>query len=170
MLRECIERCPDDLWTASNPESPASHRDDNPEWNGVERPFWRIAFHDIYFTHLYLGRSASAFEAPPSSFAVSIRADFAPMWCPPWSLEPYELPSETPPCLRPELLEYLDYVDSLVDPTVDALDLESPSSGFEWYPQETKLSHVLLNLRHLQGHVGQLSELLMLQGIDVSWQ
>jgi hypothetical protein len=32
-----------------------------------------------------------------------------------------------------------------------------------------KLSHQILNLRHLQGHVGQLSELLMARGIDIDW-
>jgi hypothetical protein len=26
-----------------------------------------------------------------------------------------------------------------------------------------------MNLRHLQGHVGQLSELLMAKGIDTDW-
>jgi hypothetical protein len=33
----------------------------------------------------------------------------------------------------------------------------------------SKLSHELMNLRHIQGHVGQLSELLMVAGIDTRW-
>jgi hypothetical protein len=33
----------------------------------------------------------------------------------------------------------------------------------------SKLSHELMNLRHTQGHVGQLSELLMARGIDTGW-
>ena len=33
----------------------------------------------------------------------------------------------------------------------------------------SKLSHELMNLRHTQGHVGQLSELLMARGIDTDW-
>ncbi len=49
------------------------------------------------------------------------------------------------------------------------MDLDSDSTGFSWYPNMTKLSHELMNLRHIQGHVGQLSELLMARGIDVNW-
>jgi len=33
----------------------------------------------------------------------------------------------------------------------------------------SKLSHQIMNLRHIQGHVGQLSELLMAKGIDTDW-
>jgi hypothetical protein len=33
----------------------------------------------------------------------------------------------------------------------------------------TKLSHQIMNVRHIQGHVGQLSELLMQRGIDTDW-
>ena len=38
-----------------------------------------------------------------------------------------------------------------------------------WYPGMAKLSHELMNLRHLQGHVGQLSELLLARGIETDW-
>jgi len=41
-------------------------------------------------------------------------------------------------------------------------------SGFSWY-SIPKLDHQLLNLRHLQGHVGQLSELVMATGADLTW-
>lgn len=33
----------------------------------------------------------------------------------------------------------------------------------------SKLSHELMSLRHIQGHVGQLSELLMRDDIDTDW-
>lgn len=170
MLADCIRRCPDDLWVAPNPPTPVIASPDNPEWNGVERPFWRIAFHNIYFTHLYLGQSEAAFIPPHEALAVRSRPDFQDMWHAPWALEPYELAPEAPPAVRADLLDYLAYVDGLVDRTVDGLDLEDPASGFELYPGFTKLGHQLLNLRHLMGHVGQLSELLMLRGIDVEWR
>ena len=60
-------------------------------------------------------------------------------------------------------------MDSILDPTVDALDLEAQETGIPWYKDMSKLSHELLTLRHLQGHVGQLSELLMARGIDTDW-
>ena len=66
-------------------------------------------------------------------------------------------------------MEYLRFVDELVDPTTDQLDLDSDESGFSWYEDISKLSHELMNLRHVQGHVGQLSELLMARGIDTYW-
>jgi hypothetical protein len=170
MLGECIRRCPEDLWLAPNPPEQIATDPDNPEWNGIERPFWRIAFHNAYFTHLYLGQNEAAFMPPPEHLAVKKRGDFDAMWSAPWSLEPYELVAGARAISRKDLAEYLAFVDALVDPTVDGLDLDHPESGFELYPGLTKLGHQLLNLRHLMGHVGQLSELLMLRGIDIEWQ
>jgi hypothetical protein len=169
MLAECVELCPEDLWDSPNLADPPGDRSDNALWGGVERPFWRIAFHDAYFTHLYLGQGESAFQLPPPESAVVRRQDFNRMWQPPWDLEPYELQQGTAPCLQSEILDYISFVDRLIDRTVDSLDLESRESGFTWYPGITKISHQLLNLRHLQGHVGQLSELLMQRSIDVGW-
>jgi len=168
MLMQCIERCPADLWEAPNPpDAGAQERD--PDWNGVERPFWRIAFHDVYFTHLYLSQDEASFQPPPSGSSLLQRDDFAPMWADPSALEPYELAAGVPACRPSELIAYLVFVDGLVDSAIDAMDLESPSSGFRWYPKESKFEHQLLNLRHLQGHVGQLSELQMLRGVNVEW-
>src|SRR5437016_11355850 len=38
MLRDTIERCPDALWTSGD----------------YLNPFWRIAYHALYYTHFYL--------------------------------------------------------------------------------------------------------------------
>jgi hypothetical protein len=84
-------------------------------------------------------------------------------------VEPYELAEGARPLTQQEVLEYIVYVRSLVDATVDKLDLESQETGFSWYPNMSKLSHQLMNLRHIQGHVGQLSERLMASGIDTGW-
>ncbi len=152
MLAECVEKCPDDLWT--------SHTDMRPFW----RAFWRIAFHAAYFTHLYLGQSEDVYQLWPD------RPEGCPeLWQKPFRLEPYELPEDFPPYTKEQVLDYLAYIDSLIDPTVDALDLEAPETGIGWYKGMSKLSHELMNLRHLQGHIGQLSELLMARGIDTDW-
>ena len=87
----------------------------------------------------------------------------------PLEVEPYELPSSATPLSQHDILDYVTYLRSLIDETVDNLDLEIKETGFPWYPNMTKRSHQLMNLRHLQGHVGQLSELLMAQGIDIDW-
>src|SRR5580658_6594217 len=46
MLRQCVERCPADVWTSG------TH----------PRTFWRIAYHAIFYTHLYLGQNEQAFR------------------------------------------------------------------------------------------------------------
>ncbi len=148
MLRECIEVCPEDLWTAG------TH----------PRTYYRIAFHAVFFTHLYLGQNEDSFQPWPER-----KEGFEGMWQKPWELEPYELPEDAEVYGREELVRYIDHVDALIDSTVDSLDLDTDESGFAWYPKTSKLSHQLLNLRHVQGHVGQLSELLMARGIEIRW-
>jgi hypothetical protein len=141
MLRQTIEQCPDDLWLAG--EHP--------------RNTWRIAYHAVFYTHLYLQTSEEAFR-PWDKHRPQIRI----LWDDP------EIPTVEPPYSKEETLAYLDTVDAGVDGWVDAIDLESPDSGFSWY-SIPKLDHQLLNLRHLQGHVGQLSELVMARGADLDW-
>ena len=148
MLADCIERCPDDLWTAGEPP----------------RTFWRVAFHAAYFTQLYLGQNEAAFE-PWTGHREDVGAQVNPTA----DVEPYELAEETEPYSRERMLGYVAFIRSRVDAIVDALDLDTPQSGFPNYPKLGKLSHELLTLRHLQGHVGQLSERLMAQGIDTDW-
>lgn len=146
MLAECVEKCPDDLWLAGQPP----------------RMFWRIAFYAAFFTHLYMGQGREAFQSWPGR-----RAGIHPrLWDEPHEGEP---PGEAGIYQRNEILAYLRFVDGLVDPTVNQLDLDADETGFSWYPTMSKLSHQLMNLRHIQGHVGQLSELLMARGIDTGW-
>lgn len=161
MLADCVENCPDELWASSNPCI-----DDE---RAIDRSFWRIAFHAAYFTHLYLGQNEAAFRPPPPDLAVRKRGDADAFWRAPWDMEPYDLPGDALPSSRSDIIEYIDFVDGLVDSTVDGLDLDSEDSGFSWYKKISKLSHELLNLRHIQGHVGQLSELLLARGIDTRW-
>ena len=167
MLRECIEICPGDLWGAPNP-AVAPTEGTRVLYSAIaERPFWRIAFHNAFFTHLYLGQNESSFQVPPPSLGVRTRKDFELMWEPPWSVEPYDLPTGAEPISKSDLVAYVAYIGGLVDSTVDALDLDSSDSGFPWYKSTTKLSHELMNIRHFKVHVGQLSELLMMRGIDI---
>jgi hypothetical protein len=149
MLAECVGKCPEERWLAG--EHP--------------RTFWRIAFHAAFYTHLYLGQDEAAFQPWPGR-----REGIHPrLWDEPAEVEPYELPEGAEVYRKDEILAYLRFVDRLVNPTVDRLDLDSEETGFSWYRKMSKLSHQLMNLRHLQGHVGQLSELLMAQGIDTDW-
>ena len=148
MLAECITLCPDYMWRQTIPP----------------RSFWRIALHAAYYTHLYLGQNEDAYEPWPGR-----PAGYEALWQKPWDVEPYELPDNFPPYTKAQVLDYIAYITAITDRTVDSLDLAADETGISWYPNMSKLSHQLLNLRHLQGHVGQLSELLMARNIETKW-
>lgn len=139
MLQNCVELCPDDLWVGGR----------------HPRNFWRIAFHAVFYAHLYLGQNEASFQP-----YLRHLPDAKELWENPEVVVPYQ---------REEILDYIHWLDSTVEATIDGLDLESNDSGFDWYPNFPKLDHEMLNIRHLQGHVGQLSELLMAHGIDSEW-
>lgn len=139
MLRECVEKCPEDLWLAG------TH----------PRNTWRIAFHATYFTHLYLGKDQKSFVKWKKG-----KVRTADLWGNPPAVPPYS---------RAEVLDYIDLVVGLVDSSLDAMDLDATPCGFSYYPALPKLDHQILNIRHLGGHVGQLSELLMARGVYVTW-
>ena len=92
-----------------------------------------------YFTHLYLGRSEDVYQPWPD------RPKGCPeLWQKPFGLEPYELPEDFSPYTKKQVLDYLAYIDSLVDPTVGTLDLEAQDTGISWYKNMGKLSHELM--------------------------
>lgn len=145
MLRECVELCPDDLWAA------------------VEKPprtFWRIAYHTAFYTHLYLSPSYEEFKVWDRHVEHAVMT---------FAEEGDELPPEGTVYTRGDLVEYIDLLSGRMDETLDSLDLDSPESGFDWYPNFPKIDHVLLTLRHLGVHVGQLQEILFARDLDPDW-
>ncbi len=140
MLRAAIRRCPDDLWASSD---------------GHANPFWRIAYHTLYYTHLYLQPNNRAF-------------------CP-WEhhqrgIQRMDRPLKTwRPYTQAEVLGYLSICGSVVDDAVDALDLNDPQSGFSWY-KVPKMEHQIVNIRHIQYHQAQLADRLRVAtGAGVNW-
>lgn len=146
MLRECVELCPDDLWAATVDKPP--------------RTFWRIAYHTAFYTHLYLSASVEEFRAWDRHVRHAVMT---------FAEEGDELPPEGTVYTRGDLLEYIDILSERMSEVIDSLDLDFPESGFDWYQNFPKIDHVLLTLRHLGVHVGQLQELLFAQGIDPDW-
>ncbi len=142
MLRQAFERCPEEVWTSgAHPRHP-----------------WRIAYHALFYTHLYLMTHEAAFQAfgnhrPSARVLWDDDDEDTPV------LEPYTIS---------ESLAYADHLDANLDAWVDAIDLDSRESGFSWY-SIPKLDHQILNIRHLQGHVGQLSEHLFAANVDLDW-
>lgn len=139
MLRQAISKCPDSLWDA-------------PEYKNA---FWRVAYHALFFTHLYLQASLD---------------DFAP-WVK--HKEDYEalarqLPQDGEPYTKGEILEYCEVCGEQVEERVASLEPDAPS-GFHWLPF-SKLELQFYNIRHLQQHTGELGERLGARGdIKVGW-
>jgi hypothetical protein len=149
MLREAIERCPDDVWLSTQ------HRN----------AFWQIAYHTLYFTHLYLQSDQSAFRPWAEHQSKNQNPDGIAGPPEPGS----NLPLVPEPYTRTQALAYWDICDQMVDGAVDALDLQSPQSGFPWY-RISKLEHQLVNLRHLQHHAAQLADRLRAErDIGIQW-
>jgi hypothetical protein len=139
MLRQTIETCPDTLWNSGTPP----------------RQFWRLAYHTLYYTHLYLELKAENFQQ--------------------WVKHRDEVESDqerekldATPYSRAELLEYWDIVDGRVDAQIDAMDLTAPECGIPWYKMP-KLDHQIMNIRHIQEHAGQLRDRLLEAEVDQRW-
>ena len=145
MLREAIERCPDDLWTAE----------------GYENATWHVAYHAAFYGHLYLMPDEEAFTPWERH-----REQYEFLGSLPWP--PHDPPAIGEPYTREDVLAYVDHVDGLVNATIDATDLSAEACGFWWY-ELPKLDHLILSIRHVQHHAGQLAERVRRhagQGVD----
>ena len=139
MLRQTVEQFPEELW-ASDEHANAP---------------WQLAYHALFFTHLYLQPAVSDFR-PWAGHQTGVQHEDG-------IAGPADPDSDLPlipePYSKDQVLAYLGFCDELVDGAVDGLDLLSPESGFHWYPIP-KLEHQLVNLRHLAHHAGQLADRL----------
>ena len=130
MLRAAIKRCPDDLWIGSD-----SHAN----------PIWRIVYHTLYYTHLYLQPNNWTFR--------------------PWAhhqqgIQRMNEPLKTGrPYTKTEMPAYWSICEAMIDDAVDALDLCDPQSGFSWY-KVPKMELQIINVRHIQYHQAQLADRL----------
>jgi hypothetical protein len=136
MLEQAIAKCPESSW------------DDR----AYRNQFWHIAYHVLFYTHLYLQPT---------------REDFVP-----WEKHRDGLESLGPesgePYARDEILAYYALCREQVKDQVAALDLEA-GSGFFWLPMN-KLELQFYNVRHLQHHTGELCERLGARGaVEVDW-
>jgi hypothetical protein len=138
MLQQAVERCPESLW-----DSPAD-----------ANKSWRLAYHVLFFTHLYLQKTID---------------DFQP-WEKHWpKAEEMGKDAEPGPAYsKTDILDFLDFCRSEAVEASALLDPQSPS-GFYWLPF-SKLELQFYNIRHLQQHTGELMERLGARaGISCDW-
>lgn len=139
MLKQAILACPESLW-----RNPADHN-----------KFSQVAYHALFYTHLYLLESESAFQF--------------------WSghREEYRLSGDEPTAssetaAKATVLEYLAFCQDTVIAQVSTMTLDAPS-GFDWLPFN-KFELQLYSIRHIQHHVGELMERLGSRaGIELDW-
>ncbi|MDO8677896.1 MAG: hypothetical protein Q7R30_04935 [Acidobacteriota bacterium] len=150
MLKDAIEKCPDDVWF-----------DDR-----VTNRYWQIAYHVLYYAHLYLhpdeksvrewAGHQSQVQYPSGLTNPRLEVDKS-------------LPRFATPYSKAQVLEFWDICDGLVDGAIDSFDLDSPECGFWWYKMG-KLEHQFINIRHIQHHAAQLADRLRVsQDVGVPW-
>ncbi|MHB1341321.1 MAG: nuclear transport factor 2 family protein [Coriobacteriia bacterium] len=156
MLREAIERCPKSLWSDAA---------------GV--PFWRVAYHTLYYTHLYLQPTERDFAPWERHQTYLQHLDDVPG---PAELDEFlELAGRPPqtgvPYTQADLLGYWALCDGMVDDLVAATDLTAPVTGFAWHtPQRPKVEQHLNSIRHIQHHASLLGARLQAAGGEaVAW-
>ncbi len=146
MLKQAVVRCPPELW------------DDAQDRNR----FWHVAYHALFYTHLYLHPRGEVFQPWPLH-----RVDYEFLGPKPWP--PHELPTIGEPYTPGEVLAFLEVCQAFAAQQTAALDLEGPS-GFSWLPFN-KLELQIYNIRHLQQHTGELMERLGSRAqINVDWK
>ena len=136
MLRETIERSPDDVWFSKEHVN----------------SFWQIAYHALFFAHLYIQPNEGAF-CPWEHHQSDVQNPDGIAGPP----DPNSgLPLIPRPYTKSEVLAYWSVCEQMVDSAVDALNLHSPDSGFSWY-KVPKLEHQIINIRHIQLGAAQLA-------------
>jgi hypothetical protein len=135
MLKQTIVKCPDSIWNDPSDKT----------------RFWHIAYHALFYTHLYLQDSEQAFTPWTKH-----RQEYQYIGQVPWP--PHSAPKIGEPYDKETVLEYLAFCQQHVVERVPQLDLEA-ASGFDWLPFG-KLELQFYTIRHVQQHTGELMERL----------
>ena len=137
MLRQAIVLCPDESWSSTEHVTST----------------WQIAYHTLFFTHLYLQPDEAAFR-PWTHHQADVQYPDGIAGPPdPNSSRPL-IPN---PYTKTDVLEYWETCDQMIDAGVDALDILAPESGFSWY-RVSKLEHQIINIRHIQHGAAQIAD------------
>ena len=145
MLKQTITKCPPYIWNDPSDKT----------------KFWHIAYHALFYTHLYLQASEQEFHPWDKH-----RKDYQFMG--PLPFPPHHMPEIGEAYTKEDVLAYLDVCQQQVDEQTRRLKLDA-ESGFAWLPF-SKLELQFYTIRHLQQHTGELMERLGTRAnIDVAW-
>ncbi|MDE0200682.1 MAG: DinB family protein [Caldilineaceae bacterium] len=145
MMEQTVTSCPEELWNVP----------------GEANPFWRVAYHALFYVDLYMQPSEDEMKLWGNA-----RDGYQFLGPTPWP--PHEQPQADQPYSPEEILAYIEHLRSFVVSTVPTVDLSAPS-GFHWLPFD-KLELQIYNIRHLQQHIGDLSTILLTQANrEIDW-
>jgi hypothetical protein len=145
MLAQVIKKCPPELWDREEDKN----------------RFWHLAYHALFYTHLYLSPSDEEFIPWEKH-----RQEYNFMGSLPWP--PHDVPKIGEPYTKNEVQEYLEFLRAKLDGLVNAADLHA-ESGFHWLPF-SKLELQFYNIRHLMQHTGELAERLgSVARMEIDW-
>lgn len=145
MLKQAIVRCPDSLWDAAEDKN----------------KFWHVAYHTLFYTHLYLQENEKAFIPWDRH-----RDEY--QFLGPIPFPPHNMPNIGESYTKDDVLTYLSFVQKQVEELVPSINPEA-ESGFFWL-SFNKLELQLYNIRHIQQHTGELYERLGVRaGAELDW-
>lgn len=115
---------------------------------------WQVVYHALFFTDLYL----------------HTHLDERKLWKGHrGGYQDLENQSKLEPYSRAEVLEFLSDIEKRLEGALERIDLTSAESGFHWY-KVNKLEHQMVNIKHLQQHLGQLQDRIRNeQGEGIGW-
>ena len=144
MLNNCINLCPDEFWA-----------DDN---KGT--PFWRIAYHTLFYTDFYLSDGPQNFRPWENHLATyNALGEFTPDG---------QKVIITTVYVKEQLKAYLTQLTEALPNRINEETLTSPC-GFAWVRKSNLGLHLYI-IRHIQHHTGQLVERLHGYGIKgIAW-
>jgi hypothetical protein len=144
MLMDVMEKCPDDLWEDSTYDS----------------AYWRIVYHTLFFTALYISKNEEKFV--PWTKHIKDYNDLGPLSDDNKPIVLNEIFSKA------DLMGYAEVIFKSIDTMVN-VDADE-DSGFSWLPMKKPELHIY-NIRHIHHHMGQLIERLHQNGISgISWK
>lgn len=141
MLRQALEACPDDLWDARD----------------TGAPLWQLAYHVLLGIDYWFRESSEGFAFPPFHTREAM-------------LESGEVPDQA--LTRAQIEGYLEQVYARSHALLDRLTpkgllREAAFPGGSW----TVADRLLVQIRHVQHHVGQMNHLLKQKtGAAPGWQ
>lgn len=145
MLRVAIQATPGEVWDSA----------------AYENQTWRLAYHTLYYTKMYLASSPETFAVWDE--AIEGAESLSGSWedpSPPVAVEGVHSADE--------LVGFLESLLSELPEAIAVLPLEV-ESGFAWYPF-SRLELHLNNIRHIQHHTGQIIERLRSHGVTgIEW-